>query len=196
MKKVFNFIGCIALVILIFGLGAIYGPNIYKKLTSKEPTVTSEIVSAKLSAASELTSGKIKMQGFIHFDNQGIPVLTKGTFILEYEAEIRAGIDISKVVINSVDNENKIINITVPKAEILDVNVDPDSLQTNNTSFTLFNLKEKEDLINAQQEAKKHALEYAESSGLLELADQQSATLIKGILATGFPEYTINITVE
>ncbi len=154
---------------------------------------TSEIVYAKLSAASELTSGKIKMQGYIHFDNKGIPVLTKGTFILEYEAEVRAGIDISKVTIDSVDNENKVIKVTVSKAEILDVNVDQDSLQTNNTSFTLFNLNEKQDLINAQQAAKEKALEYAEQSGLLELADQQSATLIKGILSSGFPDYTIDV---
>jgi dsDNA-binding SOS-regulon protein len=61
-----------------------------------------------------------------------------------------------------------------------------------NEQFALFNVDEKEDLTRALAAAEKDAMEYAKTTGILELANQQSETLVKGILANAIPSgYTI-----
>lgn len=182
----------------VFVVGFIIGSVLYlgkdkiiELIHPDNPGVTNEIVKQTLEKSSELTAGKLRLTGILNYDDKGIPVLTNGKFKMKYEAEVRAGIDVSKIKIDNVDNDNKVITVSVPKAEILGAEVDPASLEFFDKSFTILDLNKEEDVAKAQTEAKKDIIEKASQSGLLELADMQSEDLITGILSTGFPDYTI-----
>lgn len=185
----------------VFVVGFIIGSVLYlgkdkiiELIHPDNPGVTNEIVKQTLEKSSELTAGKLRLTGILNYDDKGISVLTNGKFKMKYEAEVRAGIDVSKIKIDNVDNENKVITVSVPKAEILGAEVDPASLEFFDKSFTILDLNKEEDVAKAQTEAKKDIIEKASQSGLLELADKQSEDLITGILSTGFPDYTIKFS--
>lgn len=188
MKKLLKII--ILLAVIAAGL-YFERDKIFDLIHPNDPAVTNEIVKQTLEKSSELTAGKLKLTGVLNYDDKGIPVLTNGKFRMQYEAEVRAGIDVSKIKINNVDNDKKIISVSVPKAEILGAEVDPASLDFFDKSFTLFDLHKQEDVAKAQSEAKDDIIKKASESGLLELADKQSQDLITGILSTGFPDYTV-----
>lgn len=58
----------------------------------------------------------------------------------------------------------------------------------------MFNLNEKEDANKAQELAQEDGRKKALESGILEMADNQSSALIKGILSSVIPDgYTIEI---
>ena len=62
--------------------------------------------------------------------------------------------------------------------------------------FALFNVDEKEDANKAVVLAENSVKEEAIKTGILELADKQSATLIEGLLSKAIPEgYTLKAKV-
>lgn len=191
MKKLVKALKVIVVVILIAFVLYLGKDKIIELIHPDNPDVTNEIVKQTLEKSSELTAGKLRLTGILNYDDKGIPVLTNGKFKMKYEAEVRAGIDVSKIKIDNVDNESKVITVSVPKAEILGADVDPASLEFFDKSFTILDLNKEEDVAKAQTEAKKDIIEKASQSGLLELADKQSEDLITGILSTGFSDYTI-----
>lgn len=192
MKKFVKALKVIVVVVFLLGSVLYLGKDkIIELIHPDNPDVTNEIVKQTLEKSSELTAGKLRLTGILNYDDKGIPVLTNGKFKMKYEAEVRAGIDVLKIKIDNVDNENKVITVSVPKAEILGAEVDPASLEFFDKSFTILDLNKEEDVAKAQTEAKKDIIEKASQSGLLELADKQSEDLITGILSTGFPDYTI-----
>lgn len=192
MKKFVKALKVIVVVVFLLGSVLYLGKDKIIELIHPDNTdVTNAIVKQTLEKSSELTAGKLRLTGILNYDDKGIPVLTNGKFKMKYEAEVRAGIDVLKIKIDNVDNENKVITVSVPKAEILGAEVDPASLEFFDKSFTILDLNKEEDVAKAQTEAKKDIIEKASQSGLLELADKQSEDLITGILSTGFPDYTI-----
>ena len=67
---------------------------------------------------------QLTLTGFAEYSDGGWYVFNKGDFVMVYESEVKAGIDIKKVRF-AVDDDNKIVYIYVPDAEILDVKVLP-----------------------------------------------------------------------
>lgn len=93
--------------------------------------------------------------------------------------------------------ENKKIIMKIPKAIVFKPNVyhGDEHIKLYDEKFALFNINEKEDLSRALALAEKDAEKEAVNSGLLQLADRQSKTLIKGILSDAVSPfgYTIEI---
>ena len=58
----------------------------------------------------------------------------------------------------------------------------PDSVKYYDKSFVLFNKDSMEDSLKAQQQAEEDAKTEALGTGILDVADKQSETLVKGIL--------------
>lgn len=139
-------------------------------------------MSAKLEKASELTTAKLNVTGVLEYeDSDGVPFISKEDFTMVYNATITAGIKFDKVKIN-VDEEKKIIKFSIPSAEIFDAHVDPSSIKYFDEDFALFNLNPKEDANNAQKLAEEDAKEKAPDCGILEYANTQAETLLKGLL--------------
>ncbi len=164
--------------------------SIYIKLTVKEK-VDSELLIATLEKSSELTTSTLKYKGLYKFKDDGIRILNRSDFIIEYDAIVRAGIDISEVDISS-DNLTKTISISIPKARILDVKITNVSFM--DSKFSLFNTDSKEDAERAKVEAEKDTKEKMTNMGILEMADTQAEALIKGIIQDSIPKgYEIKV---
>lgn len=178
----------VALILVIIAAVKIFKP--------KDDSTVADLGHLKevLTKESELTTAKLTITSvFSYEDANGIKFLNKNKFCLMCSSVVRAGIDIQNVEITS-DDLLKTIYISIPKAEILDVKVEPSSLQILDDKFTLFPTDEKEALVNALEEAQVAAEIEAANTGILELANEQSETLIKGLLANAIPEgYTIEV---
>lgn len=163
------------------------------------PDIDVTYLNTALKEASELTTAKLKINGLVDFKDTGIFILSKSNFTMKYTADISAGIDMSKVEIkkDDIDHENKKITVKIPKATIFKPNVyhGDEYIKFYGENFALFNVNEKEDLSRALIAAEEDALNEALNSGLLNLANKQSETLIKGILSDAVSPigYTIEI---
>lgn len=153
---------------------------------NKEQEVDTTYLIAKLQESSELTTAKLEYTGFSKFKDDGIPIINRSDFLMVYTATARAGIDIKTVKVNA-DKITKTIWITIPKAKILDVNVDPNEIKYYDEGFALFNVNEKEDSNKAQALAEKKAEKELSKMGILKMADDQAETLLKGLLQGSIP---------
>ena len=157
----------------------------------EEATLSNKMVLSTITKSSELTTAKLNFQGFAKYDDKGIPVLTKADFSMIYEATARIGIDLEKVksrVIDPKKDKKGVVWITLPKAEVQEVKIKPDSIEYFNEKVAIFNFDDKEDSDKAQALAEKEAKKQAENMGVLEYADMNAKELIKGILSEVVPD--------
>lgn len=183
-KKAQIIIGAIVIVIIV--LFIVFGIN-------KKADVDTTFLTQILTKSSELTTAKLKITGLSEYHDEGVYVFNRSDFTMCFTATIRAGINLENVKIESDPIQKKIL-ITIPDAEIFEVKVDPNNLKFYGTGFSLFNVNEKEDLAKALALAEEDAKKEASNTGILELANQQSEVLIKGILANAIPDgYTIEV---
>ncbi len=156
-------------------------------------TIDNKYIIAKLEKASELTTAKLHYTGMSEFKDEGITFISKSNFIMVYEATARAGIDVAEIKVD-VDNLNRIIWLTIPKAKILDVKVDSGSIKYFDVKFALFNVDEKEDANKANALAEEEAKKELAEMGVLEMANDQAEALIKGLIQDVVPkDYEIKI---
>ena len=146
-----------------------------------------------LTRSSELTTAKLTIKGLSEYHDEGIYVFNKSDFTLYYTTTIKAGVNLENVKITT-DSIKKKIYITIPKAEIFEAKVDTNDIKIFGSGFAIFNTNEKEDMAKVISLAEEDAKEYAKTTGILELANDQSEALIKGLLTNAIPSgYTIEI---
>ena len=181
------------IVILILIILGLLGFTFYSAKSSK-PEITTAGIEARIQNISELAGAKLTYRGLITYSEGDIPILTKKGFSMIYTADIRAGIDFSKIEISHTEDTIKVI---CPKAEILDVNVDPDSIAFYDKKSSLFNWRKEEDTAEALKAAKKDAIKNADESSLLEDANKNIKGLLEaalqGIPAGDGQDYKISI---
>lgn len=99
-------------------------------------------------------------------------------YYVSYEARVKAGIVMDDVQI-AVDNNNKVITVTLPKVEITEINVDISSLD-----FIFYNLKANtssvtQEAYKACEDDAKEEVETQEA--ILTLAKQNAVNIIKAL---------------
>ena len=192
-NKIARVIGVICVLILvIFGifLGRYWEGRKYQKADISVSAIT-----ARLTQASDLATARLEYRGLIRYEAGEIRFITQKGFTMIYNAHIKAGIDLSKA---KVDVSGETITVTLPKAEIQDITIDPGSLEFYDEKFALFNFQDredKEDTVTALQAAKEDAEKNAADSELLTTANEQAQRLIQELLAPvtkdSEKEYTI-----
>lgn len=143
-----------------------------------ESEITNSFISDKLEAASELTSAKLTYNGLVRYSEGNIPFITKKEFSMTYRAEVKAGIDLSKVESEITDSQ---VTIRIPKIEILDISVDESSIQFYDEKFALFNWEKKEDLLETLESAKLDVQEHGDMDTLKANAKKQIQVLMEGL---------------
>lgn len=171
------------LVAICFVLFAGCGKN-------KEPEITAEFLGSKLEPMSELVSAKMTYNGVIHYSDGNVPFLTQKEFLMVYRAQIKAGIDLSKIEINVTDTN---VTISIPKDVSLDIAVDPDSITFYTEKTAIFNREKKEDALDAIHAAEEHALEYGGIEELKSTARKEAALLITGLVEPLIGERTLTV---
>ncbi|MBE5849267.1 MAG: DUF4230 domain-containing protein [Lachnospiraceae bacterium] len=109
-----------------------------------------------------------------------------------YDGVVTAGIDCNEIGIEK-DDENKTITISIPKAGILNVDIDPNSFQMyeeKNGLWSKFNINDyNKSLIEFEEAGKKKALE----KGIIEKADESAKKMVESFVNSliDSDEYTI-----
>lgn len=179
-------IACGIVIVVLIAIFVMFGIN-------RNSKVDTAYLNELLTKSSELTTAKLTIKGLSEYHDEGVYIFNKSDFTLYYTTTIRAGINLENVKITS-DAIKKKIYITIPEAEIFDAKVDTNDIKVFGSGFALFNTNEKEDMAKALSLAEEDAMEYAKTTGILELANEQSETLIKGLLVNAIPSgYTIEV---
>ena len=176
MKRVLGLI-----IALLLGAVLAAGGMFYMHMKA-QPHVDAKGLMERLEESSELTVEKSYYTGIVRFSEGTVPLINKNGFSMKYEAELDAGFDLEDVSIEVTDNA---VVVTVPKAEILSIDIDPDSLEFYDNKTSLFKTDRKEATKKALQEAEKDAEENASRKGVLEAADKRAEVIFKGILEGG-----------
>ena len=182
-------LGVIVLLIIITIASTISSIKSNKELEE----FNQEYLYSTIKKAKELTTAELNYKGTYRFKDSGIRIINKSDFLMVYTAKVRVGIDVKKIEVDS-NPYIKVVTITIPKAKVLSVNVDPSKIKYYDEKFSLFNFDAKEDSDKAQAEIEKKAKEEISNLGVLAMADKQAETLITGLIKDAVPrDYKIEV---
>ena len=175
------------LAFLIFALVCaviVMGVRLYHASHQKGPVIDASYIESKIAPAAKLTSAELQYRGLIKYEDGKIPFLSVKAFSMLYEARISAGIDMEKIKVEVF--EDKVV-VSLPKAELQSIEVDPDSIQFYDEKLALFNWTNKEDVVDAIKAARDDAMNSADIAALKKKAEEQATLLISELLsgATG-----------
>lgn len=149
----------------------------------EEVVVTGEMIRENLSDIGELATEEYSFTQVETYDSQkerkGIKIpFTKTSFVYSYDGTIKAGIDFSKVLVTKDDVE-KLVVITLPKAEILSTEIDYDSFQVYDEKTSIFNPVSVTDVNDSNADLMDRAVEKALDKGVLKKAEDNAKTVVK-----------------
>lgn len=166
------------LSVVLAAVCALLGAKIVQ--TSAQPSIDETVVTKQLKACSDLATSKMMYRGLVTYTSGNIELWNKKSFQMIYDAEIKAGVDMSEA---DVSMNGKMIEISLPKATIQDVSIDPDSVKIYDQKFSLLNWSDRSDTSKAMSEAKADAREAAEKSDMAGHADTQARAIVKQMFA-------------
>ena len=184
MKKAKKMIlGLVAIIIIVF---ASYFFGMKGGVFKTQEKVSSEIVKNQILSVKELTTLKYKYTNVGSFENQsefyGMKVpFTHKKFIISYDGEVNAGINLEEAEV-LLNDEDKKVNIRLPKAKILNHFIDEDSLTVFDEKSAIFNKLEIKDFSNFRKDEMKKVEEDLLEKGFLEEADEKTKEAIVEIL--------------
>lgn len=176
MKNKLKTVGVVLLLLVSLIAGFKISDMLYQR---KQPQITVAYIGEKIDAVSELTTAELEYKGLIMYSEGKIPFITQKKFSMGYSANIRAGVDASKI---KIDITKEKVSITVPDAKIQSIDVNPDSIEFYDERHALFNWTSKEDTIDAIALAKEDVSAHANVDELIKRADEQTAALLESIL--------------
>ncbi len=112
--------------------------------------------------------------------NERLP-FTESSFVASYDGTVTAGLDCAGVAVEKDDALSR-ITVTLPRAEILTVDVDPESFQLYDEKQGVGTRITVEDYNRALAELERSAADKAVERGILEKAEQNAQDLIRRFL--------------
>lgn len=192
-RKINLFLIVISLVLLAASVFL----GIKLKETKKEPAVTNRTIETKLESIGELAGVKLTYRGLITYKDGSVPYISEKGFSMAYTAVIKAGIDLKGTDIKVTGDR---IILSIPKAKVVSVEVDPDSLTFYDKKHAVFNWQKPEDAGKAVSAAKKDAVKNAVDEGLLNDAEKSTEKLIKeflkGLKTKDGKDYIVEVNVK
>lgn len=147
-----------------------------------------EEIESQISEISELATieyrytnvGVLDEKKQFSFWNQNIPFTGKCAVIV-MDGTIKAGIDFSKVKVESSDAK-KTVTVKLPASTVLSNELDESSMTVVTDEQSLFNKLTQEDHNNLRKQIKEKAQDNVEKSNALSLADERAQLLIKDLI--------------
>lgn len=163
----------------------------YALMRTDSPKITNSFIDSKLESVSELTSAKLIYNGLYKYEDGSVPFLTKKAFSMTYRAEVKVGIDLSEVK-TSVTKST--VKITLPKTKILEVRIDPDSIQFYDNKLAILNWQNKEDSVEAIRSAETDVRKNINIEELKNSSEKNTKALLKELFSNciGNRELIIN----
>ena len=127
----------------------------------------------------------------MNFTEGQIKYITQNSFNMTYTADIVAGVDMSKVTVDLVQpqggNPGK-VTVSIPKAAVQSVTIDPDSLEFYDQKWALFNKTANTDVQEALKAAEQDARQNFGKKELISTAQEQAEEVIRGFVQSVLPE--------
>ena len=189
MKKFFKVLRWI----VILGLIGYLGVNVFH-----DRFAGSKEISQRIEKASDLTSAKMIYTGIYKSGEddsfwEKIPFITDNRFNMIYTCDVRAGIDISEVKVNADFSH---VSVTIPKAVIQDIKIDPDQIELYDQHLSLASFNNKQEMLDAEKAAEKYVKTKVDFSDLLASADEQNVDLIKNLLSGTIGDRKLTVRIE
>lgn len=180
-----------ALLALAFGAGALLPRG------NGEPVITTDLISQRLDAISELATVEYHYTNMGKFENQvdfygwKVP-LTKKSFIVSYDGIIKAGVDLAEV---QVDVSGSTVTVTLPEAQVLSHEIDEESIQIFDETKNIFNPLQISDYTGFTSDQKKEVEQRALEKGLLAEAAEKAAGAVEQLLnlTPGMEAYDLRV---
>ena len=188
MKKILIGLGAVVLVVLGF-----VGAQVWNKAMTPSVSLSATSIEEQLIETSELATAKLEYRGLVRYENGDIDFLTKKGFTMVYDAEVRAGVDLSRAL---VEVNGSSITVQLPMAEVQGITIDPDTIEFYDEAFALFNWENKQDTTDALVTAKQDAEGKVDQVHMIEEANNQAKTLVEGLLrpfTVGENAYTVTV---
>lgn len=173
-------------------------PTALYELASKEVTVS--LIESEIKDIGELATIEYLYTDVGQFEDSAklfgkeIPfAITTKSFIAKWDGVIKAGIKVDKIDVD-VNNADRKIEISLPKAEILSHEIHNESIETLDEKNGLFNPIKVDDVRNFDATSKEHMEQRAIENGLLDKALDNSKEIITKLVYTDMVEkleYTI-----
>ena len=181
------------LLVLAVGLGYLLAAGYVKSPfeSRKTANITAEEVEQQLEKCSELTTAKLTYKGITHFEEGQIKYITQNSFNMMYTAYAVAGVEVSDVTVEVVepkDGEPGKVIVGVPKAGLLSLTIDEDSLQFYDEKNALFNKVQHTDVQDALKAAKEDAKKNMGKKELIAEAQSQAEDIIRDFVSAVVPE--------
>lgn len=183
-------IGALALVAVGF-----LGSQLIQQAAKPSITMNSNTVAEQLSECSELATMKLEYRGLITYEEGELPLITKKAFSMIYDADIRAGVDLSQA---DVQVNGKSVSVTLPAATVQSIEIDPDSLQFYDQQYALLNWQNREDTAKALQMAHDDAQAKADGTTMIADAQRQAEAVVEAMLLpfTENGDYALDVRFE
>ncbi len=174
MKKILLLIVAVALV-----AAGVVGTLAFQRAFEPSVKLTSTSIQEQLSNSSELATAKLEYRGLVRYENGDIDFINKKGFTMVYDAEVRAGVDLSQA---SVDVNGNRVTVHLPRATLLGIEIDPNSIEFYDSTFALFNWENKQDTTEALKVAQQDAESRVNQTGMIDQATAQAHTLVENLL--------------
>ena len=151
----------------------------YLQARKKKTSVNSTIIESRIAECSDLTTCNLVYVDLVKYTEGSIPLITKKAFSMIYQANIRAGIDLSQA---KVEVTPRTVTIHLPQTEVQSIEVDTNTLRFYDERLALFNWSHKEDIGSAITAAKKDAEEHANLDTLKNQARGQAEKVLTKLI--------------
>lgn len=181
-----------AIAVVIFTMGAVWS-----RQGDDTPIITSDLISERLTAVSELATLEYHYTNMGKFENQvdfygwKVP-LTRKRFIVSYDGILKAGIDAAQIAATVKGDE---IFLTLPPAKILSHEIDNSSMEIFDETTNIFNPLVISDYTGFAEDQRVMVEQRAIEKGLLAEAEQKAMNSVEQLLrlAPDMARYTITV---
>lgn len=163
------------------------------------PEINLDILHSKIKSIAELATFEYLFTDAAEFSdskqikNWNIP-FTEKSFILRWNGEIKAGVDLEQVSIE-VNKAEKTILVTLPAAKILSYSIDSDSVEVLNEKDNIFNSISVNDKVKFDAKTEEAMKKRAVENGLLEKAQKNAEDILERLIQSD-PAVDGNYTIE
>ncbi|WP_303249275.1 DUF4230 domain-containing protein [uncultured Slackia sp.] len=181
-------IGAAALVAVGF-----LGAKLLDRAAEPSVTMSADTVAEQLVECSELATMKLEYRGLVTYEEGELPLLTKKAFTMIYDADVRAGVDLSQATVEVAGSS---VKVSLPAATVQSIAIDPDSLQFYDQRYALLNWQDRDDTAKALQMAQDDAEAKVDRTAMIGDAQKQAETIVETMLLpfTEDGDYTIEVS--
>ena len=120
--------------------------------------------------------------------------ITESSYLAAYDGVVTAGVDFTGITVTK-DEEHRVIEVRLPEAKILNVDIDPESFVLYAEKSGLGNPLSAADFNQSLVELETTAKEKAVSRGVLDRAEENARTIIKNFVSglADAAEYSVRV---